>query len=296
MKRCNIRWLIAAVPLAVACAAVRVWQLNTAFEGAYGLPIPMAPASVILLALLVITAGVFALLGLKQPVNRKIMQYPRLAIYAPGDSVFAVAAVIAALLSLMAAPFLFLDGWKHWTEYQAIKNAAFVDGSVPGGNNGILMLAAAFMSVLAFFGIVLTAKSCARGGRKGRMGILAAVVNGCLWLMELYRGHAAEPVRWSYGPMLVAAVFGILLYLNFAGLLTNIPAPRRTLWLAGMTVVISAVALAGEWDVSSALLSAAQIFLALAVLWRTPNNLAYPPDFSEVEDRAEEKVEEETHE
>lgn len=296
MKKYNIRWLAAAVAAAIVCAAARLWQCATAFEGEYGLPIPMAPASVILLTLLVISAAVLLLLVQKQAVDAKIKEYPHLALYAPGDTLFLFAMVCAAFLSLLAAPFLFVDGRLHWLEYQAIKQAAFADGSVPGGNNGILMLAAAIMSILAFFGIVMTTRAAARGCRKGRMGVLAAVVNSCLWLMELYRSHAAEPVRWSYAPLLVAVVFGILFYLNCAGLFTNTATPRRTLWLAGMTVVTSAVALAGEWDVSSALLLAAQILAALAVLWRVPNNLAYPPEFSAQEDGAEEKLEEETHE
>ena len=296
MKKYNIRWLAAVIPAAVVCAAARVWQLSAAFEGEFGLPIPMAPASIILLALLVIAAAVLSLLVLKQPVNETIRENPHLALYAPGDKPFMFAMVCTAFLSLLAAPFFFMDGWQHWQEYQFIRKVAHASGSVPGGNNGILMLVAAMLSVLAFFGIIMTTRACTRGQKTGRMGILAAVVNGCLWLMELYRGHAAEPVRWSYAPCLVAAVFGILLYLNCAGLFTNTAAPRRTLWLAGAAVVSSAVALAGDWDASSALLLAAQTLAAMAVLWRVPNNLAYPPVFPGEESGFEEKLEEETHE
>lgn len=296
MKNYRIRWLVTVIPAAIACAAVRIWQLATAFEGHFCLPIPYASASVILLALLVITACVMVLLLQRQPVDAKVRENPCLALYAPGDTLFMFAMVCSAFLTLLAAPFFFLDGWLHWVEYEAIKQSAFVGGSVPGGNNGILMLVAGVMSVLAFVGIIVAARAAVRGTRKGRMGTLVAVVNGCLWLMELYRGHAAEPVRWSYAPMLVAAVFGILLYLNYAGLFTKSAAPRRALWLAGMTVVTSAVGFAGKWDVSSALLLAAQILAALAVLWRVPNNLAYPPELSFKESEAEEKLEEDTHE
>lgn len=296
MKNYRIRWMVAVIPSAVVCAAVRIWQLATSFEGHFCLPIPFASASVILLALLVIAASVMVLLLQRQPVDRKVRENPHLALYAPGDTPFMFAMVCSAFLTLLAAPFFFLDGWLHWVEYQAIKQAAFVGGSVPGGNNGVLMLVAGVMSFLAFVGIIIAARAAVRGTEKGRMGTLAAVVNGCLWLMELYRGHAAEPVRWSYAPMLVAAVFGILLYLNYAGLFTKTAAPRKTLWLAGMTVVTSAVGLAGKWDISSALLLAAQILLAFAVLWRVPDNLAYPPEFSVEENRVEEKLEEDTHE
>ena len=296
MKKRNVIWLSAAVFAALVCAAVRVWQCRAAFEGPYGLPIPMAPPSVILLALLVIAAASLVLAARNQPVDGKVRKNPHLALYAPGDTVFLFIMVLAAFLTLLAAPFFLMDGWQYWSDYQAIKQAAFMDGSVPGGNNGILMLVAGVTSLFAFFGIVMTTKASIRGIPKGRMGILASVINSCLWLMELYRGHAAEPVRWSYAPMLVSVVFGILFYLNCAGLFTGTAAPRRTLWLAAMTVVTSAVALAGKWDVSSAALLAAQIFAALAVLWRVPNNLAYPPEFSAEEVRSEEKLEEDTHE
>lgn len=296
MKKHHIRWLVMTVLAAGACAAVRAWQCATAFEGEFGLPIPMAPASVILLALLVIAAALPVLLAQKQSVDAKLREHPAIALYAPGDTLFLFLMVCAAFITLLSVPFFLTDGWRHWQEYQAIKQAAYRDGSVPGGNNGILMLAAGIAAVVAFFGVVMTTKAAIRGIAKGRMGILASVIASCLWLMELYRDHAAEPVRWSYAPALVAAVLGILFYLNLAGQFTPAASPRRLLWLASATVVSSAVALAGDWDVSSAALLAAQILAALAVLWRVPLNLAYPPEFSMEEVRQQDKLEEDTHE
>ena len=41
-------WLLSALALALVAAAVRRWQVATAFEGELGLPIPMAPASMAL--------------------------------------------------------------------------------------------------------------------------------------------------------------------------------------------------------------------------------------------------------
>jgi hypothetical protein len=295
-KNQNIIWLVVSVLMAVLCAAVRLWQRNTAFEGPHGLPVPMAPASVILLVLLAVSAIILAALALRQQVSRRVKKMPELALYIPGNSVFQFAMVCAAFLLLLAAPFLFLDGRQHWLEYEAIKSAAIASGSVPGGNNGVLMLAAAVTSVLSCLGLIMTTRAASHWTRKGRMGILMPVINNCLWLMELYRGHAAEPVRWNYAPMLVAVVFGMLLYLNFAGLFANATKPCSVLWLAGMTVVTSAVALAGKWDTASAVLMAAQILTAIAVLWCVPNNLKYPPELPAVELEAEEKLEEDTHE
>ncbi len=295
-KNNNILWLAVSVLAAVLCAAALLWQRNTAFEGPHGLPVPMAPASVILLVLLVISAVGLAALSLRQPVGRKIKKSPELALYVPGNTVFQFVMICAAFLFLLAAPFLLMDGRQHWLEYEIIKNAAFANGTVPGGNNGVIMLAAAVTSALSCLGLIMTAKAATCGTAKGRMGILMPVINSCLWLMELYRGHAAEPVRWNYAPLLIAVVFGILLNLNCAGLFANASKPCHTLWLAGMTVVTSAVALAGKWDISSAILLAAQILIAVAILWCMPNNLKYPPELPVMEIQAEEKLEEETHE
>ena len=295
-KNDNILWLGVSVFAGVLSAAARLWQRNTAFEGAHGLPIPLAPASVTLLALLVVAAIALAVLALRQPVSRMVRRTPQVALYVPGNTVFRFAMICAAFLFLLAAPFLFADGHQHWLEYEAIKAAAVASGTVPSGNNGVLMVAAAVTSALSCLGLIMTTKAALRGTAKGGMGILMAVINSCLWLMELYRGHAAEPVRWNYAPLLVAVVFGMLLYLNCAGLLANASKPCRTLWLAGMTVITSAVALAGKWDTSSAILLAAQILTAVAVLWCAPNNLRYPPELPVAEVPAEEKLEEETHE
>ena len=94
--------------------------------------------------------------------------------------------------------------------------------------------------------------------------------------MELYRGHAADPVLWDYVPMLLAIVAGMLMYMDWGGLSCGQPRPRRTLWLAGMTAVLSAVALAGEWQLGEVLMLCAQTVAAFVVLARLPVNLEHP--------------------
>jgi hypothetical protein len=46
------RWLAVTVALGLVCAALRRWQLVTAFEGELSLPIAWAPASVALACVL----------------------------------------------------------------------------------------------------------------------------------------------------------------------------------------------------------------------------------------------------
>lgn len=284
-------WLPVSVLAALVCAGVRRWQFASAFEGELGLPIPMAPASVVLVMVLIISAAVLLLMAMKQPVDPVLKEQPELSLYCGKSTVFLFAMVCAAVLSLAAAPMFLLNGRRSYLEYQAMRE---INDLVLSSNNGVLMMVAAATSMLAFFGLIAATKAAVCGGSRNRMGVLLPVLNGCLWMMELYRDHAAEPVRWNYAPLLLAAAAGILFYLGCAGLYAANSRPRCTLWLAGVTVVLSAVALAGGWDICSAPLLASQILSAAAVLWCMPVNLKYPPapPAEEAADE-EEKLEEE---
>lgn len=285
-------WLL-AVPAAVLCAAGRLWQRASAFEGKLELPIPFAPATVILTLLLILSAVLFALMAQRQPVAGKLKKNPAAALYVKGSILFRVAIVVAAFLSLAAAPFLLTDGFDLWVAYQRARAHM---RTVPGGNNGVLMLAAGAAAALSFVGLLCAVKAFSNGTSRGRLGILMPAVNGCLWLMESYRFHAANPIHWDYAPTLIAIALGILFWMDWAGLSAGAFAPRRTLWAAAATVVFSAVALAGAPDPGSTLLLISQMVAALALLLTLPNNLRYPPELPDEAAPAEEKLEEDTHE
>lgn len=285
-------WLPAAVIPAVLCAAARRWQLSTAFEGTLRLPRPFAPATVALVLLLLFSAAALAALAWRQPVPRSLRRSPGLALSAAGDAPFMAALVAAAFLALAAAPFFFIRGRQLWQTYRA---ARAYGAAVPGGDNGLLLLLTALTCLLAFAGLLLSAKAAYRN-TSGRMAILLPAVNGCLWLMETYRANAPDPVRWNYAPLLLAVVCGALFYLDCAGLSAGAVRPRRVLWLAAMTVVLSAAALAGGCGWGEALLLLSQAVSALAFLLRAPENLIHPPEPAAQPARAEEKLEEETHE
>lgn len=291
----TLRWPLLTVLFALLCALLRRRQLNTAFEGDLQLPIPMAPATIALVVVLILAAVVMFLLARRQQMTRSLRKNPELAVHAHENPVFLCAVVAAAFLTLIAAPLLFKEGGRMWATFQTAKA---LGGRAPAMNNGLLILITAVTSALSFIGLLVVGKAAYRSTAKGRLAILLPAVNGCLWLMEIYRGHAANPVLWDYAPLLIAIVCGILFYLEWSGLHAGPGAPRRTLWLASMTVIFSALTLAGgEWNLSSALLLAAQIILALAVLWLAPNNLRNPPELPVPEAaQDEEKLEEDTHE
>lgn len=291
-------WLLSTVVLALISAVARWWQTNSAFEGELRLPIRMAPASVMLTCVLIISCAALLLLTNRQQVARlprgaaRAARWNR-ALAAPEDAVHLTMMVAAAFLSLLAVPVLLNKGWQLWQNYQAVK--AYTN-TVPGGNNGVLMMITGLTSVLAFLGLLMAGRAAYRDEAKGRNLICLPAINGCVLLMETYRSHAADPVLWDYVPMLLAVVLGMLFYMDCAGLSAGEPHPLRTLWLAGMTVVLSAVALAAGWELGTALLLAAQILAALAVLRRLPLNLENPPAIREKAEQAEEIQEEEPHE
>ena len=274
-RKDSLIWLLTALCLAIFCIFARRWQLNSAFEGEFRLPIFAAPATIVLIALWVLAAAVFILLGLKTPVDPILREHPELALSAQQDHLVLGGILCSACLSLIAAPSLLLDGYRMWTHFHSMP---VYGDKIPGGNNGVLVLITAASSALAFIALLVVAKLTFRGTAKGRLGILLPAVSNCLWLMEIYRASAPDPIRWNYVPLLLAIACGILFYLDWAAPYAGVCAPRRTLWMAGMTVVFSAAALAGTWSFSSAMLLFSQLIAALTVLWCVPKNLRYPPE------------------
>ena len=289
----SLIWLLVTVVVAALCAVVRRIQLSTAFEGDFRLPIPAAPATIVLLILFVVTAVLLFLLAHRQPIARSLRDSSELSLYAQNNTLFFGGVFLAGFLCLIAAPMLFINGSRMWADHQAALEIAKAHGNmIPGGNNGVLTLITGITSALSFIALLVVGKAASQNKQKGRLAVLLPAINNSLWLMEFYRSHAANPIRWDYSIMLVAIVAGTLLYLDWAGLYAGVFAPRRTLWMAGMTVVLSLSALMGEWTLGGALLLTSQLVAALAVLWCVPHNLRYPPEPAPEETPAEEKLEE----
>ena len=109
------RWLVCALTAALAAAALRRWQLASAFEPPLGLSVPGAQASVILVCVLLMAAAWLAILALSG-YSRAEGQGCRwdLVFLGTGDWVYPALAVLAALLALAAAPCLLWMGWGQW--------------------------------------------------------------------------------------------------------------------------------------------------------------------------------------
>jgi hypothetical protein len=157
-------------------------------------------------------------------------------------------------------------------------------------------MATGVTAVLALAGLLATAKAGCRPVKRaaGSYAATLPAVTGCVWLMDAYRGHAADPVLWDYVPLLLAIAAGMLFYVELAGLSATTASPRRLLWTAGMTAVLSITALADGESRGDALLLLSQAVAALAVLWRLPPHLEEPP--APEPEGAQPTMEETTHE
>ncbi len=255
----------------------------SAFEPPLGLSVPGAQASVILVCVLLMAAAWLAILALSG-YSRAEGQGCRwdLVFLGTGDWVYPALAVLAALLALAAAPCLLWMGWGQWEAYQQAKAmlAQGIEVQLPS-NNGMLAMATAAGALASFLGLLQLGRDGLRPGKRGKGGFSAALpgVAGCVWLMESFRAHAANPVLWDYAPLLLSIVCGMLFYMDCAGISAGAARPRRLLWMAGMTLILSAAALVSAvgsgW--ADALLLLSQMLAAAGVLWRLSPSLENPP-------------------
>ena len=139
----RLSWLLFALTAAFVSAALRRWQLGSAFEEDTGLPIPWAQASVILTCALVMAAAWFAILATYQPVSRRpvalgqVHRWDQVFLDA-GDPIYPILVVLAAFLALAAVPFLLKMGADQWRVYrEAVEEKA---SQLPS-NNGVLAIA-----------------------------------------------------------------------------------------------------------------------------------------------------------
>lgn len=282
-------WLGCTAAAALTAAALRRWQLRSAFEEGTGLAIPGAQASVILTCVLVMAGAWFVILALTRSLPPQV-RWDQVFLSAE-DRSYPVLEIMAAFFAIAAVPVLFIVGVDQFQLYHEMLTAHLQ----PPTDNGMLTLATAGGAFLSALGLLQTGRDSLRPGRRGRGGFSAAFpgVAGCVWLMESFRSHAANPVRWDYAPQLLAIVLGMAFYMDFAGMSAGAARPRRLLWMAGMTAVFSAVALvtaASELAVRSdlglplcsaqlgdLLLLLSQTLAAAGVLWRLPPVLDRQP-------------------
>ena len=160
-------WLASTLAVALAAAALRRWQLSTAFDW-LGLAIPGAQSSVILVCLLLMAGAWFVILAVYQPVSKRPWSAGQahrwdLVFLDSGDLVYPVLVVAAAFLAAASIPMLLPMGLDQWQTYQAAVKAHLQ----PPSNNGVLTLATAVGALLAFLGLLQMGRDGLQPGRRG---------------------------------------------------------------------------------------------------------------------------------
>lgn len=268
----RLKWPGLTLVLGGLGAFLRYWQLTTAFEETQGFHISGSPASLVLAAFLLLAAALFLLMAYQTsalPQEKKRISRWDFVFAAGKNMPYMAAMTLAGLLTLAAAPFLFQEAAR----LMAIRKAT------GDGDNGLLQVVLGLCVIPACMAAVVTARGAYRMNGRGKENgaLLLPALLSCLWLLEAYRANAANPVIWHYAPLLLAVAFGLLFHLDCAGLAFERGHARRMLWLAAMTVVASAVALASAPGKAMMLLLGGQMLTALAALWVAPANLRHPP-------------------
>ncbi len=269
----RLKWPGLALVLGVLGAALRRRQLATAFEAGTGFLKTGAPATAALTACLVLAAAVGLLLAgtARDRTSRegKMCRWD-LVFAGNGDTTYMTLTVLAAFCTLAACPLTFPLALERM--------AAFKAGQ--GGDNGILTAVVAVAALPAGWALLTAGQDAFRMRGRGRENprLLIPGALCCVWVLEAYRVNAADPVLWNYVPLVLAAVFGLLYYMDWAALAFEGGNPRRMLCFALLTVVFSAVAAAGGPDKGTLALLAGQTMAALAALWLVPANLKRPPE------------------
>lgn len=267
----RLKWPGLAVVLGVLGALLRRWQLNTAYEEG-GFLSRGAPATAAFIAFLVLAAAVCFLLATttrsRLPQEGRMSRWD-LTFAAERSTGYMTLMVLAALCTLAACPLLLREA----AELYAIRKAT------REGDNGLLQAILAVCALPGGAALLLSARDAFRmkgRGRESPMLLLPALL-GCVWVLTAYRANAADPVRWNYVPLLLAAGCGMMFYMACAGLSFETGHPREMLWLGAMTVTTSAVVLADKPGLGTTALLAGQALAALAALWVAPHNLLHPP-------------------
>ena len=269
----RLKWPGLAAVLGILGAVLRRWQLGTAFDETAGFLIPGAAATVAVVACLVLANALGLLLACTardRTGDGERMSRWDLVFAGEGCTAYMTLMVVAAFCTLAAGPVLFLDAMDQMAEFKAYG----------GGDNGILLAVVALGALAAGWAHLSTARDAYRMNGKGRENALLLLppAMNCVWVLEAYRSNAADPVLWNYVPLVLAAVYGLIFYMDCAALAFEKGHPRRTLFLGMMTVVFSLVALAARPDKGVVALLMGQTAAALAALWVAPANLTHPPE------------------
>lgn len=217
-------------------AALRAWELATAFEPNTGLPIPGAPASLVLTLLSLLFALVSA--AILWRICRKAPARNFNTAFVCESTGYVTAVVSAAALPLCAAGLIVLDCLK--------------------GARGMAHFLPAALFLFSAGSIVSVGRNNYRNLEQGQftLSLLLAPFAFCAHLMLTYQIHAGNPVLQDYAYLLLALICTVLGLYFMASFSFEKGRPFLFLWTAGLAVYFSCItavnslllALKGQFD------------------------------------------------
>lgn len=217
---------LATLALTVGAVFLRIWQRRAAYEPDTGLVAPGHPATVCLVALLVL--GGLVLLALSRWCVRDgaLTSYLR-AFALPHRGLLALYLLSGALL--VGAGALGLAQVQGGAEVQLSRTVLSVC-LIPGGLS------------MALVGWLNTQKREAEG--RFAWPLLGPAVCGCVWLVAAYQANTADPVVMDYALALLGAVCAACACYTMASFSFEKPQGMWCLWLCAMGLALLATKVA----------------------------------------------------
>ena len=211
----------AAILFGVGGAALRAWELATAFEPDTGLPIPGAVASLALILLSVLFAVLSAALVWRKCRKTSVQDFN--AAFVCESAGYITAVVSTAAIPVCAAGFIILDYLN--------------------GTRGIAHFIPAILFIFSAGSIVTVARNNYRNLKQGRFStsLLLLPFAFCCQLMLTYQIHAGNPVLLDYAYLLLALISTVLGLYFMTSFAFEKGRPALFLWTSLLAVYFSCI-------------------------------------------------------
>ncbi len=257
---------LAALAAGAAGFFLRRWELASAFEADTGLPIPGAPASLVLFLF-----SLLAVLGAGLTARRLLWGRTTASFHAAffsGESLFITCDVIAAALLIGGG------GFGVWNYVNSVEKSLFS-----------LLLAGLLVLSGVSVGIVGRQAYRNEGDGKYNAFLLLPAFTFCLWLILSYQNRAGDPIILDYVYHILAIITTLLALYRVAGHSFDKGQTRTTLWFSLMAVYFSCVSLAdGHEPMVLCLLAFAIVYCgahSAVLLWNLTAEKEATPDEQE---------------
>lgn len=246
---------------------LRRWQWASAYNPDSQLFVHGAPATMVLLALILAAALLLFVLGrggLRPDDFLPACQCP--------DALHMAVTAAAAFLFLGAGVFGLLEGMDQLALWRSAPDTYLLTYPVA-------LLLCACLSFPAGVAVLLLGKASYRGETAPCSSLLSIfpAAAGLVWLFASHLNHGTDPILMGYGFSLAAAALLMLAHYDLAAFFFGRPHPRRVVFCSLLGVLLALVSLADSPSRFAALLTAAFSLSALAWTRALLRNCFGPP-------------------